>query len=380
MKSFYGELKLGILGGGQLGRMLIQSSINYNVTTYVLDSDPDAPCKTICDSFCIGSLTDFNAVYEFGKKVDLLTIEIEKVNVDALDKLQEEGITIYPQPSVIRMIQDKGTQKEFFKKHHIPTAEFQLISNKKELEKLNWSVPYVQKLRKDGYDGKGVLIIRDRNELNTAFDAPSIAERIVDFEKEISVIVARNKSGAIKTFPVVEMEFHPTANLVEFLISPASISEFLQLKAENIAITIAEQLELVGILAVEMFVTKDDQILVNELAPRPHNSGHQTIEGNLTSQFDQHLRCIFNQPLGDTSSTNYAAMINILGDEEQNGLATYQGIEEVLSLKGVYIHLYGKKTTKPFRKMGHITVIDETKEEVIRKARLVKKLLKVTAN
>jgi 5-(carboxyamino)imidazole ribonucleotide synthase len=379
MKTFYGDLKLGILGGGQLGRMLIQSAINYNVTTKIIDPDKDAPCKNLCDEFTVGSLTDFNTIYEFGKTVDLITIEIEKVNVDALEKLEQEGVKIFPQPRIIKMIQDKGTQKQWLKDNNIPTSDFRLLSSKQELIDLNWSLPYVQKLRKDGYDGRGVLIVRDSNDLKNAFEAPNLAERMVDFEKEISVIVARNENGEIKTFPVVEMEFHPTANLVEFLISPSSVSDYLKLKAENIAVEIAEKLELVGILAVEMFVTKDDKILVNEMAPRTHNSGHQTIEGNFTSQFEQHLRSIFNQPLGNTGSKYFSVMINILGEEGYEGAAKYMGLEEILALDGVYVHLYGKKITKPFRKMGHVTVIDEDREEAIRKARVIKETLKVIA-
>lgn len=376
-KTFYGNLKLGILGGGQLGRMWIQNALNYNVTSYVIDPDANAPCKNICDEFTVGDITDFDTVYEFGQKVDLITIEIEKVNVEALEKLEQEGKLVYPQPSIIKMIRDKGVQKQWMKDHGIPTSDFLLIENKRALENISWNVPYVQKLRKDGYDGKGVQIIRTKDDLNSAFEEASLVERLVEFEKEIAVIVARNSNGETKTFPLVEMEFHPTANLVEFLVSPANVSEYISMKAENIAVNIAEELNLVGLLAVEMFLTKDGRILVNEMAPRPHNSGHQTIEGNITSQFDQHLRAIFNQALGDTDAKYHSVMINILGEEGHSGDAYYKGLEEALNLSGVYVHLYGKKITKPFRKMGHVTVVDESREKAIKKARQVKDILKV---
>ncbi len=380
MKTFYGNLKLGILGGGQLGRMWIQNALNYNVTCHVIDPDANAPCKNICDEFSVGDITDFDTVYNFGKSLDLITIEIEKVNVEALEKLETEGVQVYPQPSIIKMIRDKGVQKQWMKDHHIPTSDFLLVDNKAALENLAWSLPYVQKLRNDGYDGKGVQIIRNREDFHLAFEAPSLVERLVDFEKELAVIVARNANGECKTFPLVEMDFHPTANLVEFLVSPADVSEYIAMKAENIAVKIAEELQLVGLLAVEMFLTKDGRILVNEMAPRPHNSGHQTIEGNLCSQFEQHLRAIFNQPLANTDAKYVSVMINVLGEEGHTGEAHYEGLENILELDGVYVHLYGKKITKPFRKMGHVTVLDEQRGEAIRKARLVKEMLKVVTN
>lgn len=377
MKTFYGSLKIGILGGGQLGRMWIQNALNYNVNVSILDPDKDAPCKNICDDFQVGSLADFNTVYEFGKKVDLLTIEIEKVNVEALKKLVAEGVKVYPEPRIIELIQDKGTQKQWLKEHHIPTSDFKLIDSKSDLNDLKWSLPYVQKLRKDGYDGKGVFIIKEKSQLTEAFEAPSLVEQMVDFEKEIAIIVARNESGEIKTFPAVEMDFHPTANLVEFQISPAAVSDFIQLKAANIAENIAEELGLIGLLAIEFFVCKNGEVLVNEMAPRPHNSGHQSIEGNVCSQFDQHLRAITGQPLGDTANRANAVMINLLGEAGFSGEAVYQGLEEVLHLPGVYIHLYGKKITKPFRKMGHVTIIHNDREQAIKIAKEVKEKLKV---
>jgi len=379
MKTFYGDLKLGILGGGQLGRMLIQQAINYNVTVKVLDPDREAPCRKLCDEFTVGSLGDYETVYNFGKKVDLLTIEIEKVNVEALDQLEKEGVLVYPQPRIIRLIQDKGLQKQFFKENDIPTADFQVISNIEQLRQSHIPFPYIQKLRRDGYDGKGVYKVINETYLDNAFTEPSLVERWIDFEKEIAVIVARNESGEVKAFPMVEMEFNPEANLVEFLIAPSTLPFEVHREAEAIAKRIAETLKIVGLLAVEMFLDKHGRILVNELAPRPHNSGHQTIEGNVVSQFEQHLRAIFNQPMGDTACLNNAIMINVLGEAGYEGPAIYKGIEKILKCEGVYVHLYGKALTKPFRKMGHVTIVDADREKAIEKARFVQETLKVIA-
>ncbi|MDF2479055.1 MAG: 5-(carboxyamino)imidazole ribonucleotide synthase [Sphingobacterium sp.] len=378
-KDFYGELQLGILGGGQLGRMLIQEAINYNVNVHVLDPDKNAPCRKLCNKFECGSLSDFETVYNFGKDLDLITIEIEKVNVDALEKLEEEGVIVYPQSRIIRLIQDKGLQKQFFKQNDIPTSTFQLISTKDNLTNASLNLPYIQKLRKDGYDGKGVKKILTEADILDAFEEPSLIEEWVDFEKEIAVIVARNDRGDVSTFPMVEMEFNPQANLVEFLIAPSLYGVEIQQRAEAIAKKIADDLQIVGLLAVEMFLTKNGDILVNELAPRPHNSGHQTIEGNYVSQFGQHLRAIFNLPLGDTRCRTNAVMINLLGEDGYEGLAKYDGVEEVLAMEGVYLHLYGKKYTKPFRKMGHVCIINDDREKAIANARKVQEILKVKA-
>jgi 5-(carboxyamino)imidazole ribonucleotide synthase len=379
MKSSISETRLGILGGGQLGRMLIQEAINYNISISILDPDPNAPCKNICDSFEVGSLGDYQTVYDWGKNLDLITIEIEKVNIDALEDLEKEGVTVYPQPRIIRLIQDKGLQKQFLKENNIPTSPFQFFSSREQLAAADLNFPYIQKLRKDGYDGKGVMKIANSADLENAFDAPNLVEQLIDFEKEIAVIVARNADGEMKTFPMVEMDFNPQANLVEFLISPSTYAFEIQQKAETIANNIASSLKIVGILAVEMFLTKDHQILVNELAPRPHNSGHQTIEGNYTSQFGQHLRAIFNLPLGDTRSITNAIMVNLLGEKGYEGIAEYEGLETILEKDGVYVHLYGKKYTKPFRKMGHVTIIDEDRNAAIEKAKFVKETIKVKA-
>jgi len=371
------DLKLGILGGGQLGRMLIQEAINYNLTTLILDPDPEAPCKHIANYFECGSITDFDTVYNFGKKADIITIEIEKVNIEALEQLEKEGKLVFPQSRVIRLIQDKGVQKQFFKENDIPTAPFQLANTREDIRNSNFTFPYMLKQRKDGYDGKGVMKINSISEIDQSFDAPCLIEEMVDFEKEIAVIVSRNSKGDVKTFPMVEMEFNAEANLVEFLISPSTYPEAIQNRAEEIAIQIATSLNITGILAVEMFVTRNGEILVNELAPRPHNSGHHTIEGNYVSQFEQHIRSIFSLPLGDTRSISNAVMINLLGEKLHNGVAKYEGLEKVMAIEGVYVHLYGKKYTKPFRKMGHITVVDQNREAAIEKANFIKNTLKV---
>lgn len=378
MSKQISDYKLGILGGGQLGRMLIQQATNYNAQIHILDPDPDAPCKNLCTSFECGSLTDFDTVYQFGKKVDVITIEIEKVNVDALELLEKEGKQVFPQSRVIRLIQDKGLQKQFFKENEIPTATFQQLSWAEITEeKLPFGFPMIVKLRKDGYDGKGVQKVNSFEELKNSFEAPCIIEECVPFEKEIAVIVARNVNGDVKTFPMVEMEFNPEANLVEFLISPSTYPMEVQTAAEQIAMQIAQNLSIVGLLAVEMFVLADGSILVNEVAPRPHNSGHHTIEGNGVSQFEQHLRAIFDMPLGNTQALQHAVMVNVLGEAGHEGTAKYEGLNDILKLSGVYVHLYGKKYTKPFRKMGHVTITDNDRDSAIEKARFVQKTLKV---
>jgi 5-(carboxyamino)imidazole ribonucleotide synthase len=373
------DLKLGILGGGQLGRMLIQEAINYNLTTLVLDPDHDAPCKHLAHQFECGSITDFDTVYNFGKKADIITIEIEKVNIEALEQLEKEGKRVFPQARVIRLIQDKGVQKQFFKENNIPTAQFQLVNTKEDIQASHFAFPYILKQRKDGYDGKGVMKMNSLADIDKAFDAPCLIEELIDFEKEIAVIVARNPNGDMMTFPMVEMEFNSEANLVEFLISPSTYPDHIQQRAGDIAKQIASSLNISGILAVEMFVTRNGDILVNELAPRPHNSGHHTIEGNYVSQFEQHLRSIFNLPLGDTRSVSNAVMINLLGEKGHDGVAVYKGLEKIMAVEGVYVHLYGKKYTKPFRKMGHVTVVDQNREAAIEKANFVKNTLKVVS-
>jgi len=370
--------KIGLLGGGQLGRMLIQSGIDFNIQFSVLDPDVSAPCANI-SKFTVGKLTDFQTVIDFGKECDLITIEIENVNVAALKELVKQGKKVYPQPDVIELIQDKRTQKEFYKRHNIPTADFILTSDKQEVLANKHFLPAVNKLGKEGYDGRGVQILRSEKDLSKAFDAPSLLEKLIDFEKEIAVIVARNEKGEIKSYPAVEMVFHAEANLVEYLFSPAQIADVVALQADSIAKAVIQKLNMIGLLAVEMFVTKDGQVLVNEVAPRPHNSGHQTIEANVTSQYEQHLRAILNLPLGDTSTLLASAMVNLLGEENYTGEAIYQGMEDVLKVDGAHVHLYGKMKTKPFRKMGHVTIVDDDKESLKKKVNFVKQTLKVIA-
>ncbi len=377
MNSAFTETRIGILGGGQLGRMLIQSAIDFNLNISILDPDPNAPCKSITHRFVCGKLTDFDTVYTFGSECDLITIEIENVNVDALEKLQQEGKMVYPQPDVIRLIQNKISQKNFYKTNGFPTSDFAITANREEVQGYSHWIPFVNKLATEGYDGRGVQVIKNYEDMQNSFDKPGIVEKFIDFETEISVVVARNSLGETAVFPSVELSFHPTANLVEYLYSPAAIPEEIEKKAENIAVEVIDKLGMVGLLAVEMFVTKDGDVLINEIAPRPHNSGHQTIEGNITSQFEQHLRSILNMPLGDTSTVIPSAMVNLLGEEGFTGPARYEGINQVLGCQGVHIHLYGKKITKPFRKMGHVTITNHDLAKLKEKAKFVKDTLKV---
>ncbi len=376
--SYRPKTRLGILGGGQLGRMLIRETINLDVDVHVLDPDPDAPCRHICHKFMLGSFKDFDAVMAFGQTVDVITIEIEHVNVDALQQLEAQGKRVFPQPHVIRLIQDKGAQKEFYRQHGIPTPDYRLVEADRVGEHTDF-LPAFQKLRKGGYDGKGVQALRTAADLGKAFTAPSVLEKAVDLDKELSVIVSRNEQGEVASFPVVELEFNPKANLVEFLFSPASVSAEVEAEAQRIAREVAERLGIVGLLAVELFLDREGKVMVNEIAPRPHNSGHQSIEGNVSSQFMQHLRAVLGLAPGDTSMLRPSVMVNLLGEEGHAGEARYEGLEEVLSWKGVNVHLYGKRFTKPFRKMGHVTIIADTLEEAKTIAKKVQTTLKVKA-
>jgi 5-(carboxyamino)imidazole ribonucleotide synthase len=368
--------KIAMLGGGQLGRMLIQKAIDWNLNFSVLDPDPSAPCSSI-SNFTNGKLTHKETVLKFAADADIITIEIENVSTEALAELEKQGKKVYPQPAVIELIQDKRRQKQFYKDHGIPTADFVLTANRQEVINNQSLLPAVNKLGREGYDGRGVQIIRHADDLSKAFDAPGLLEKWVDFEKEIAVIVARSPKGEIASYPAVEMVFHPEANLVEYLFSPAQLAPSTERLADGLARKIVEELGMVGPLAVEMFVTRDGHVLVNEIAPRPHNSGHQTIEGNVTSQYEQHLRAILNLPLGDTSCLHPSAMVNLLGEEGHTGPARFSGLEEVLAISGAYVHLYGKAMTKPFRKMGHVTIIDPDMGSLKKKANFVKNKLKV---
>ncbi|MCE7994078.1 MAG: 5-(carboxyamino)imidazole ribonucleotide synthase [Roseivirga sp.] len=379
MSAFQPDFKIGVLGGGQLGRMMIQSAIDFNFNVHVLDPDNNAPCKDIATSFTTGALTDYDTVYAFGKDKDLITIEIENVNTAALLQLQKEGKKVYPQPQVIELIKNKVKQKKFYLNNFIPTAQFVETDNKADVASKKHFLPFVNKLATEGYDGRGVQVIREEKDLEKAFDKPGFVEKLIDFEKEISVIVARNESGEIKTYPTVEMVFHPVHNLVEYLFSPATISNDIEEKAQQIAHDVIQKLDMVGLLAIEMFVTRDGEVLVNEVAPRTHNSGHQSIEGNTTSQFEQHLRAILNLPLGATDISLPSAMVNLLGEAGFTGDAVYEGMNEVLATPGVHVHLYGKKVTKPFRKMGHVTIADHDINSLKEKVKFVQAQLKIKA-
>lgn len=370
------DFKIGVLGGGQLGRMLIQEAIDLDVHLHMIDQDPNAPCSLIAHSFTCGSITDYDTVMEFGKGKDLITVEIENVNIEALESLEEEGIRVFPQPRVLKIIKDKGVQKQFYLDHNIPTAPFTLYDNANALEKADISYPIIQKMRTGGYDGKGVQLLKQASD---SFDAPNLCESLIDFDKELSVIVARNENGDVQCFPSVECEFNPEANLVEYLFSPANISKETTQKANSIAKDLIEKLDMIGLLAVEFFLCKNGDLLVNEIAPRPHNSGHHTIECCNTSQYAQHLRSILNLPLGDTTLVNPGAMINILGEKGFTGPAIYEGLEKILGISGVHPHIYGKSDTKPFRKMGHVTITGSTLLEVKRIADEIKETIKVKA-
>lgn len=372
---------MGVLGGGQLGRMLLTETQKLDIYTVILDSNAEAPCAQICNEFHQGDLFDFDTVYNFGKKVDVLTIEIENVNIDALDKLEAEGLTIYPKPSNLRVIQNKALQKKFYSNNNIPTATFSHYAFLEELkhsyENNSIEFPFVWKAARFGYDGTGVKIVRNINDLNNLPAVECITEKLIPFKNELAVIVARNPSGEIKTYPVVEMEFHPEANQVEYVICPARINDSVAKKAQEVALKVADTLDFVGLLAVEMFQTSTDEILVNEVAPRTHNSGHYSIEASYTSQFEQHLRSILDLPLGNTESKVAGIMVNLVGEEGYTGDVVYQNMNEVLKIDGVTPHIYGKKTTKPFRKMGHVTIVNQDINEARKIAQQVKETLKV---
>ncbi len=360
-----------------MGRMLLQNAANYHVDTYVLESGHNPPASSLCHYFVEGDIKDYDTVYRFGKLVDVLTIEIENVNLEALFKLEEEGLKVIPKPSALKIIKDKGLQKQFYKQHAIPTSDFYLLSRKYELNSYLNFLPAAHKLRMGGYDGKGVEILNDESDFGKAFDEPSVLEKLVDIEKEISVIVAKNENGETAVFPAVEMVFNPKYNLVDYLVSPAEISREQEQRAQQIAMQVMEALQSPGIFAVEMFLDKKGDILVNETAPRAHNSGHQSIEGNYCSQYEMQMRVLQNLPLGNTEPIQPSLMLNLIGEGGHSGPVKYAGLEEVLKMKGVYVHLYGKHETKPGRKMGHVTVLGKDKAELLEKAEFIKQVLKV---
>jgi 5-(carboxyamino)imidazole ribonucleotide synthase len=381
MNYFSSHFKLGILGGGQLGKMLLFDTRKFDIQTYVLDPSDEAPCKIACNHFFQGDLMDFETVYNFGKQVDVLTFEIELVNLDALEKLENEGLKVYPSPKTLKLIQNKGVQKEFYIKNNIPTAPFKRYATLKDLVvdlvDSNIQLPFVWKCTEFGYDGNGVKVIRQTTDLENLPNVECIAETMVPFKNELAVIVCRNPQGEIKTYPVVEMEFHPEANQVEYVICPARIDDKVAEKARAIALNVSQQFNHVGLLAVEMFQTEDDEILVNEVAPRPHNSGHYSIEASYTSQFENHLRAILDLPLGNTESKVAGIMVNLSGAEGFSGDVIYENIEKILGWAGVTPHIYGKKQTRPFRKMGHVTIVNEDINEARRIAEDVKNTIRV---
>ena len=381
MEFFSTTKTLGILGGGQLGKMLLYTTRKWDIKTKVLDPSESAPARLACDEFVMGSLTDFETVYEFGKGLDVLTIEIEKVNVEALEKLEKEGVKVYPQPRVLKTIQNKCFQKKFYRNHNIPTASFDEFENLDQVKEgiINGelSFPFVWKSAEMGYDGYGVSIIYSNKEIEGLNDGPCLIEELVPFEKELSVIVCRRPSGETVHYPVVESEFHPTANQVEYVLCPARLSDQATNKAIEIALQTAEAYGQIGLLAVELFLTHEGEVFINEVAPRPHNSGHFSIEASYTCQFEQHIRAVLDLPLGKTESKASAVMVNLVGKEGHTGPVVYKNIDQILAIEGVTPHIYGKKETRPFRKMGHITIIHPKIDTARKMAKQVKETLSV---
>jgi 5-(carboxyamino)imidazole ribonucleotide synthase len=378
---FSSDFKLGILGGGQLGKMLLYETRKFDIHTKILEASKDAPCKIACDEFIIGDLMNFDDVYNFGKKVDVLTIEIENVNLDALEKLEDEGLKIFPPTETLRVIQNKARQKLFYVDNDIPTADFSRFAYasqlKDSIDNGGIAFPFVWKATQFGYDGQGVKIVRNFQDLENLPKGECIAEDMIPFKNELAVIVVRNQKGEVVTYPVVEMEFHTEANQVEYVICPARIDEKVAQKATEIALKVSEKLRHIGILAVEMFQTEEDQILVNEVAPRPHNSGHYSIEASYTNQFENHIRAILNLPLGSAQSKVAGIMVNLVGTEGYSGDVIYENMEEILKFEGVTPHIYGKKQTRPFRKMGHVTIVNKDIDLARVIAQKVKETIKV---
>ena len=369
--------KAGILGGGQLGKMLLQAAANYPVETFVMENDPECPAAHLCNHFIKGDITNFDDVYNFGKGLDTITIEIESVNEDALEKLENEGVKVYPKPSALRTIKNKITQKQFYKNNEIPSGDFIVTQNLSELEKHHAFLPAVHKVGMGGYDGRGVQVIKSKEDISKGFDAPGVLEKMVSIKKEIALIIAVNDKGETALYPPVDMVFDSMLNLLDYQVSPADIPEKILWKAEAIALKVVKNLKSPGIFAIELFIDKNDEVLVNETAPRVHNSGHHSIEANYSSQFDMLWRIMLNYPLGNTKHILPAAIVNLLGAEGYSGEAYYDGLENVLKMDNVFVHIYGKKQTKPGRKMGHITILSNEKQELIHKAHLIKRTLKV---
>jgi len=361
--------KIGILGGGQLGKMLFQAATRLDMDVGFMDKSALGPVGKIAQNFTLGNITTFEDVIKFGTEKEVLSIEIEKVNLEALLNLEKHGVKVYPQPSVLAVIQDKGLQKKFYEEHHLPTSGFRLIEDKEELlaliENGGLTYPIVQKLRKDGYDGRGVHVIHNEEDLNGAFDAPCVIEDLVSIKKELAVITCTNPDGEMVVYDPVEMVFHPTANLLMYQLAPASITKKLTKTVKDLAVKTSKEYGIIGLLAIEMFLTSDDELLINEVAPRPHNSGHHTIEAAVCSQYENHLRAIGGLPLGDAKTTSKSLLINILGSPDHSGRAVYEGYEKVLQKNHAHLHIYGKQQTSPYRKMGHITLIGEDSKKLI---------------
>jgi len=372
-------MKAGILGGGQLGRMLLQAAANYTVETYVLENDPHCPAAHLCHHFIQGDITSFDDVYAFGKKVDVLTIEIENVNIEALEKLESEGVKVIPKPSAIKIIKNKIKQKGFYQVNEIPTSDFVVTHTKESLPHHHAFLPAVHKLGEGGYDGKGVQIIRTKDDFEKGFDAPSVLEKMVAIDKELAMIVAIAQDGSATLYPPAEMIFDPVLNLLDYQISPAILPEKVSWKAEAIALKLVKAFNSPGLFAVELFVTKDEEVFVNETAPRVHNSGHHSIEANYSSQYDMLWRIMLNYPLGNPDAILPSAIVNILGAEGHSGEAVYTNLDDVLSMDNVFVHLYGKKQTKPGRKMGHVTIMHTDYQDLRYKANKIKHTLKVEA-
>lgn len=370
-------MKVGILGGGQLGRMLLQAAANYPVETFVMENDPNCPSAHLCHHFVVGNIQDFDAVYDFGKHLDAITIEIEAVNIDALEKLENEGVRVIPNTSAIKTIKNKIIQKQFYSAHQIPSPAFVVTENLQQLNAQAAFLPAVHKIAMGGYDGRGVQLIRTASDLEKGFDAPSVLEKMVTIKKEIALMVAMNDNGETTIYPSAEMLFDPVLNLLDFQISPAQIEQKTLWKAEALALKVVKELKSPGIFAVEMFVDQDNNVWVNETAPRVHNSGHHTIEGNYCSQFDMLWRIILAYPLGNTQPILSSAIVNVIGAPNFTGKAVYKGLEEVLKINNVFVHLYGKRETKPGRKMGHVTILSNERQELIHQALKIKKLLHV---
>ncbi|MGN6340277.1 MAG: 5-(carboxyamino)imidazole ribonucleotide synthase [Ginsengibacter sp.] len=369
--------KVGILGGGQLGRMLLQAAANYPVETFVLEKDADCPAAHLCTHFTKGDITNFEDVYNFGKTLDAITIEIESVDVDALKKLEAEGIVVYPRPHALEIIKNKITQKNFYKENEIPTSSFVITSKKEELKAYLHFLPAAHKLAMGGYDGRGVQLLKSSQDIENGFDEEAVLEKLVSIKKEISIIVAMDNEGKTAVYPPVEMIFNPTLNLLEYQLCPAHLNEKTLWKAEAVALAVVKNLQSAGIFAVELFVDIDDKVLVNETAPRVHNSGHHTIEAAFSSQFDMLWRIILGYPLGLTRPIMSSAMVNLIGEENYQGEAVYQNLNETLQIENVFVHIYGKKETRPGRKMGHVTILSNERQQLIHIAGKVKHLLKV---